>query len=90
MKDFDMRTLVRVQKDCGKKLTGFRKRKEKKLADNLAGTDFKFNADDDRFSALLEGTDDRFGIDLTDSRYKETIAMKEILSEQTKRRKTKR
>jgi hypothetical protein len=38
----------------------------------------------------LEGSDDRFGIDKTDPHYKETSAMREILSEQTKRRKKKR
>ena len=55
---------------------------------------FSFGAD---YSALtvhasdvLDGTDDRFGIDRTNPMYKETGAMKSLLEEQTKRRKKNR
>merc|ERR1712216_798153 len=65
-------------------------RKGDKLSSDVSGKDFKVNINDDRFAAVLDGTDARFGIDKTDPRYKETSAMKEILSEQTKRRKKKR
>eukprot|EP00977_Amphora_coffeiformis_P006075 scaffold1314_cov158-Amphora_coffeaeformis.AAC.7 len=36
---------------------------------------------------VLDGTDDRFGIDRTDPQFKETSAMREIMAEQTRRRK---
>ena len=48
------------------------------------------DTNDDRFSALLEGTDDRFGIDRTNPAFKETTAMKTLLEEQAKRRKKNR
>ena len=41
---------------------------------------------DSRFPALLDGNDDRFGIDRTKPAYKETGAMKELLYEQSMRR----
>lgn len=89
-KDFDIRGLVRMEKNAGKKLRGSRKRKEAARAANVSGTQFKMDTKDERFAALLEGSDDRFGIDRTDPNYKETPAMKEVLAEQTKNRKRKR
>jgi len=89
-RDFDMRGLERLEKNKDKKLRGGRKRKEEKYAANVTGTDFKVNIADDRFNALLDGSDDRFGIDRTDPNFKETGAMREILAEQTRRRKKKR
>lgn len=85
-----MRGLQRIEKNKSKKLRGSRKRKEKELASSVSGKDFHIDTKDARFAAVLEGTDDRFGIDRTDPNYKETEAMKEILSEQTKRRKAKK
>jgi hypothetical protein len=90
MRDYDIRGIQRMEKNKDKKLRGSRKRKEDKLASNVSGTDFKVNTRDDRFSAVLDGTDDRFGIDKTDASYKDTTAMREILAEQTQRRKKKR
>ena len=89
-RDFDIRGIERMEKNKGKKLRGSRKRKEEKLAADVAGTDFKVDINDNRFAAVLDGSDDRFGIDKTDSNFKDTTAMREILSEQTKRRKKKR
>lgn len=89
-RDYDMRGLARIEKNKDKKLRGLRKRKEKEFATNVSGVDFKVDIKDDRFKAVLDGTDDRFGIDRTDPNFKETTAMKEILAEQTRRRKTKR
>jgi len=89
-RDFDMRGLERLEKNKDKKLRGARKRKEDKLAANTTGTDFKVDVTDERFSRVLDGTDDRFGIDRTDPNFKETSAMSEILAEQTRRRKKKR
>jgi hypothetical protein len=78
-----MRGLVRIEK-----LKETKSRKKKLLADeDISGTDFKINIADDRFSSLLDGTDARFGIDPTDPNFKNTPAMKEILSEQSRRRK---
>ena len=79
-----------MEKNKGKKLKGLRKRKEAKFAAEVSGTNFKVNVKDDRFKSVLDGSDGRFGIDKTDPSYKDTPAMREILSEQTKRRKTKR
>lgn len=86
-KDYNMRGLQRIEKNKRKKLRGSRKRKEKELANTVSGKEFHIDTKDSRFAAVLEGTDDRFGIDRTNPNYKETEAMKEILSEQTKRRK---
>jgi hypothetical protein len=89
-RDFDIRELERLEKLKGKKLRGSRKRKETERASNVAGAEFKLDLQDDRFKAVLEGDDDRFGIDRTDPNYRETPAMKAILLEQTRRRKSKK
>lgn len=89
-KDYDMRELRRVEKLKDKKLRGSRKRKEEDRAATVSGVGFKVDLQDERFKAVLEGYDDRYGIDRTDPRYKETPAMKEILTEQARRRKSKK
>jgi len=86
IKDFDMRGILRVEKNKEKKLKGSRKRKEAKYAENVSGTDFEINTKDDRFAAVLDGSDDRFGIDRTDPSYKETKGMQELMTEQSRRR----
>lgn len=85
-----MRGIHRIQKNKDKNLRGSRKRKETELAAAVSGKDFTLDMKDNRFAAVLDGTDGRFGIDRTDPNYKETHAMKEILAEQTKRRKAKK
>jgi hypothetical protein len=85
-KDYDMRGLIRMDNLKGKKLKGARKRKQDKLAANVSGGDFRINTQDSRFAAVLKGADDRFGIDRTDPSFKDTPAMRDILSEQTKER----
>ena len=90
MRDYDIRGIQRMEKNKDKKLRGSRKRKEDRLAAAVSGADFKVNMGDNRFSAVLDGTDDRFGIDKTDPNYKETPGMRKILAEQTKRRQKKR
>jgi hypothetical protein len=89
-RDYDIRGIQRMEKNKGKKLKGSRKRKEEKVTGDVSGTNFKVDVNDDRFKAVLDGSDDRFGIDKTDPNFKDTSAMREILSEQTKRRKKKR
>lgn len=89
-KDFDIRGIQRMEKNKSKKLKGSRKRKEDKIAADVSGTGFKVDVHDNRFSAVLDGSDGRFGIDKTDPNYKETSAMRDIIAEQTKRRKKKR
>jgi hypothetical protein len=84
-----MRDLIRIDKNKSKKLRGSRKRKEEDIVSSTSGLGFKLDTTDDRFAAVLEGDDQRFGIDRTDPQYKETPAMREILAEQTKRRKKK-
>lgn len=89
-RDYDMRGLERLDKNKDKKLRGSRKRKEANRASNVTGTDFQIDTADSRFSAVLDGHDDRFGIDRMDPKFKETPAMREILAEQTTRRKKRR
>ena len=89
-RDYDMREIERLDKHKEKKFRGSRKRKEVNRASKVTGTDFHINMEDSRFSAVLDGQDDRFGIDRTDPKFKETPAMREILAEQTRRRKKKR
>jgi hypothetical protein len=90
MRDFDIRGIKRIEKNKQKQLKGARKRKEDRLAANVAGTDFQIDTTDTRFQAVLEGTDERFGIDRTDPNFKETPAMHHILKEQTRHRKKQR
>ncbi|KAL3791391.1 hypothetical protein ACHAWO_005015 [Cyclotella atomus] len=87
VKDYDMRGLAKLERHAGKKLKGKRKRQMETLAANVSGQEFQIDTSDDRFAALLDGADDRFGIDRTNPMYKETGAMKTLLEEQTKRRK---
>jgi len=89
-RDYDIRGIQRLEKNKGKKLKGSRKRKETKIAADVSGTSFKVDVKDNRFKAVLDGSDSRFGIDKTDPTFKDTSAMREILSEQNKRRKDKR
>lgn len=85
-----MRGLAKLEKHAGKKLKGKRKRQMETLAANVSGQEFQIDTADDRFAALLDGTDDRFGIDRTNPLYRETAAMKALLEEQTNRRKKSR
>lgn len=85
-KDYDMRGLAKLERHASKKLKGKRKRQLQALASNLPGQGFQIDATDDRFAALLDGMDDRFGIDRMNPAYKETGAMKALLEEQSKRR----
>lgn len=84
--DYNMREVVQAEKDKarGKKSN---KRKKAKLGEDAptGEDDFKIDTKDDRFSKLFEG-DSRFGIDKTSTEFRPTPAVKEILSEQTKRR----
>jgi len=90
-KDYDMRGLVKLQKLNSKtKLKGKRKRQLETLAANISGQEFHVDTSDDRFAALLDGNDDRFGIDRTHSAYRETGAMKTLLQEQSERRRKKK
>uniref|UniRef100_A0A7S4ELK0 ESF1 RRM domain-containing protein n=1 Tax=Pseudo-nitzschia australis TaxID=44445 RepID=A0A7S4ELK0_9STRA len=89
-RDYDIRGIQRLEKNKGKKLKGSRKRKEAKIAAEVSGSSFKVNVKDERFKAVLDGSDGRFGIDKTDPNFRDTAAMRDILSEQTTRRKNKR
>lgn len=89
-RDYDIRGIQRMEKIKGKKFRGSRKRKEEKLSADVSGKDFQVDVQDSRFAAVLEGSDDRFGIDKTDPHFKDTPAMQKILSEQRERRNKKR
>jgi hypothetical protein len=79
--DYDMRALALAEKD---KARG-KKSKRRKASAAAGDDDFKLDTADPRFSKLFEG-DSRFGIDKTSTEFRPTPAVKEILSEQAKRR----
>jgi hypothetical protein len=81
-----MRGLTKLERHSSKKLKGKRKRQLETLAANVSGQGFHIDTSDTRFAALLDGNDDRFGIDRTNPAFKETGAMKELLNEQSMRR----
>lgn len=85
--DYDMRALQRAEKNKHKKLKGKRKKKEERVIEPAAGDTFQVDTNDDRFRAVLDGTDARFGIDPTDPNFKVTSGMQTIMKEQTRRRK---
>ena len=89
-RDFDMRGIARKEKLKGKKLKGKRKRKEAEKAADVSGTAFSIDTTDNRFAAVLDGSDELFGIDRTDPNFKDTPAMQKVLAEQSKRRKAKK
>ncbi|KAL7557360.1 hypothetical protein ACA910_020228 [Epithemia clementina (nom. ined.)] len=89
-RDYDMRGLQRLEKNKDKKLRGLRKRKEDKLTAGVTGTDFQMDLADDRFKAVLDGQDDRFGIDRTNPQFQDTPAMRQVLAEQQNRRRKRR
>ena len=81
-----MRGLTKLERHSNKKFKGKRKRQLETLAANVSGQDFHIDASDTRFSALLDGNDDRYCIDRTNPAFKETGAMKLLLQEQSARR----
>jgi len=89
-RNFDMRGIARKEKMKSKKLKRSRKRKEAEKAANVSGEAFAVDTTDSRFAAVLDGSDERFGIDRTDPSYKDTPAMQAVLAEQSKRRKAKK
>jgi len=86
LKDYNMHGLRKIDKLKDKSLKGARKRKREKLVANVTGSGFKIDTKDPRFAAVLQGTDDRYGIDRTDPKFKDTESMRVILTEQTKSR----
>ena len=88
--DFDMRGLVKAQKEKEKKgkKTKSRKKAENSASDGAQESQEGFAVDvkDDRFSRMMEG-DARFGIDPLAPEFKDTDAMRTIMGEQKKRRK---
>lgn len=58
--------------------------------DDTVGDDFKVDLNDDRFGAVLGGTNPNFGIDPLSNEYRPTDAMKKILQEQQVRRRAAR
>ncbi|KAJ2489559.1 pre-rRNA-processing protein esf1 [Coemansia sp. RSA 2050] len=73
-KHFDMSEIVKAEKSKGRK-------RVEKVEDN-----FKLNTSDPRFGALFESHN--FAIDPNNPNFKKTKAMKELLNESRKRRKT--
>ena len=97
-RDFNMRAIVQMQKEKEKKgkkslrdsseeLPSKKKDKKSKKKKEDATNDDSFQLDlsDSRFQPLFE--DPKFGIDITQPEFKSTEVMKEVLQEQSKRRK---
>lgn len=74
---FSMRDVVKAEKKKGKK------RGKKNYDEDLIQDDFKPDVTDDRFKEAFESHE--FAIDPTNSEFKKTNAMKEILKERSKR-----
>jgi len=85
-KDYDMRSLLRIESKAGKKLKGKRKRDLERKIQETPGSGFQLDASDNRFDALFGGSDARFGIDVTDPKFKATEGMKNVLKTQKERR----
>eukprot|EP01032_Pedospumella_encystans_P010090 gene10090-11822_t len=83
--DYDMREVVKAEKDKSRGKKSNKRKKAKLGEENGAEDNFKIDTADDRFSKLFEG-DSRFGIDKTSTEFRPTPAVQTILSEQTKRR----
>lgn len=74
---FSMRDVVKAEKRKGKK------KGKKNYDEDLVQDDFKPDVNDDRFKEAFENHE--FAIDPTNSEFKKTNAMKEILKERSKR-----
>ena len=88
-RDFNMKEIERQDRMSDKKLKGKRKKKEdrrKKLVGGLQDG-FKIDTEDKRFSALYDSQNASYAIDPTDSRFKRTKAMDDILNERRESRK---
>ena len=77
MEHFSMRDVVKGEKRKGKK------KSKKNYDDKLSQDDFKPDVNDERFKEAFESHE--FAIDPTNSEFKKTNAMKEILKERSKR-----
>ena len=88
-----MRGLTKLQKlsakNSTKRLKGKRKRQYETLHAQVTGQEFQLDTSDGRFAALLDGEDDRYGIDRTNPAYRETGGMATLLREQSERRRKK-
>lgn len=89
-KGFNMRELVRSERNKSKQLRGARKRKEEQRVKEAGNLDFLLDLADERFKAVLDGTNEKFGIDRTDPNFKATPAMRDLLAQQLQRQKAKR
>ncbi|KAL2262260.1 hypothetical protein VTK26DRAFT_1942 [Humicola hyalothermophila] len=81
---FDMKEIVRAEKQKGKKAKG---KKGKKGGDDQGGLqeNFKMDVDDERFKAVFESHE--FAIDPSNPKFKATQGMKKLLEEGRKKRK---
>lgn len=78
---FNMRDIVKAEKDKGKKKK--KQHKDKKYDENMVQDGFKADLNDPRFREVFESHD--YAIDPTSSEFKKTDTMKEILKERSKR-----
>jgi hypothetical protein len=85
-KDFDMRELQLLEKRKNKKLCRRHKTMDEIEQQTTQTDEFQVDMTDQRFAAVLDGRDNRFGIDPNHPNFKETPAMRDILKEQSRRR----
>jgi len=81
--------LAKLEKLRGKKLSGKRKRERDALQAAVDAGGFAFDSGDSRFGALVGG-DDRFGVDPAATEFRATANMRDLLAEQSRRRRTAR
>ncbi|GJN92441.1 hypothetical protein Rhopal_005471-T1 [Rhodotorula paludigena] len=84
---FDMRKILKAEKQQGKKHKLRGKSKKAKAEDEPVNDEFKVNLADDRFKSLYEDYD--FAVDPSNPRYQKSRNMEAILAEGRKRRATK-
>ena len=85
---YDMREIRNAAKEKGKKGKKSKKKateEESAEQENAKKDAFKVDLEDSRFSSLMQG-DSRFGIDPMATEFKETPAMRDILTTQSKHR----
>lgn len=80
---FDMKNILRKEKQAGKKNKKFSKKKSDDL-DNLQD-DFELDTSDPRFAAAFDNDNHLFALDPTSSQFKKTKVMSKVLDERRKR-----
>ncbi|KAI0698440.1 hypothetical protein C8T65DRAFT_12783 [Cerioporus squamosus] len=87
VKHFDMKAVLRAEKQKGKKRKGKKGKKGADDGENELQEDFSIDVKDDRFKAVLE--DHTFAIDPSNPHFKKTKSMAALLDERSRRQQEK-